>query len=149
VARNEQIIQASPQAVFDVLVDPRSYSYWVVGTKEIRGADPDWPAPGSRLHHTVGIGLLSIKDHTTVEEVEEDRYLQLKANSRPLGVARVKLELEEVQEGTRVTMFEGPADTLSAFIFMPLTHLLTFGRNVRSLERLAELAEGRTPIPGD
>ena len=46
-------------------------------------------------------------------------------------------------------MIEDPADTASALMFNPLTHLLVRGRNERSLDRLAEFAEGRTPIPGD
>lgn len=57
--------------------------------------------------------------------------------------------MEQAEGGTRVTMIEDPADTVTAFLFQPLTHLLTRARNVRSLERLAELAECRRPMPGD
>jgi hypothetical protein len=118
-----------------------------VGSKAIRAADRDWPARGTRFHHTVGVGPLKVRDHTSVEDVEPGRYLQLRTKARPLGTARVKLELTGVPEGTRVTMTEQPADPVTAFLFMPLTHLATHLRNVRSLERLAELAEGRRPIP--
>jgi uncharacterized protein YndB with AHSA1/START domain len=149
MARNERIIKASPRDVFDVLSDPRGYAYWVVGSMEIRDADSSWPEKGSRLHHTVGVGRLRIKDHTTVEAVEDGRYLQLKAKTGPLGSARVKVSLEEAEGGTRVTMIEDPADKPTAFVFMPITHLLMRARNVRSLDRLAELAERRTPMPGD
>jgi uncharacterized protein YndB with AHSA1/START domain len=149
MARNDRVIDASPQAVYDVLADPRSYAYWVIGSMAIRGADADWPRAGARLHHTVGMGPLRIRDHTVVEEVEPARYLQLRAKTGPLGSARIKLELEPAGERTRVTMVEDPADKPTAFLFMPLTHLLMRGRNVRALERLAELAEGRRPIPGD
>jgi uncharacterized protein YndB with AHSA1/START domain len=149
LARNERIIKVSPRDVFDVLSDPRGYAYWVLGSMEIRNADSSWPAQGSRLHHTVGVGRLRIRDHTTVEAVENGRHLQLKAQTGPLGSARVKLSLEEVEGGTRVTMVEDPADKPTAFVFMPLTHLLMRARNVRSLDRLAELAERRTPMPGE
>ena len=145
----ERIIEASPQAVFDVLADPRSYAYWVIGSMKIREADGDWPDEGSRFHHTVGIGPLRVNDHTRVEEVTPGRFLQLKTKARPLGNARVKLNLEPANGATCVTMTEDPADKPTAFLFMPLTHLLMRGRNVRSLDRLAELAEGRRAMPGD
>jgi hypothetical protein len=32
-------VAAGPDAVFDVLADPRSYARWVVGSKQIRAAD--------------------------------------------------------------------------------------------------------------
>lgn len=149
MAQNERVIDAPPEDVFGVLADPRGYAYWVVGSIEIRDADPNWPQAGSRFHHTVGIGPLRVKDYTVVEDVDPGRFLQLETKTRPLGNARVKLELERLDSGTRVTMVEQPADKPTALVFMPLTHLLVRGRNVRSLDRLAELAEGRRPVPGD
>ncbi len=149
MARIERLIQASPSAVFDVLADPRSYVYWVIGSREIRESDADWPRPGSRFAHTVNVGPLRVQDHTEVEELEPGRRLQLRAKARPFGTARVSLELDPVAEGTRVTMVEQAADSLSAFIFQPLTHLAVRRRNAHSLGRLAELAEGRRPMPGD
>lgn len=149
MARNERMIAASPQAVFDVLADPRGYAYWVLGSMEIRGADSHWPQAGSRFHHTIGVGPLRLRDHTVVEELRPGRFLQLVAHAGQLGSARIKLELEAVDGGTRVTMIEDPADTRTAFVFQPLTHLLVRVRNVPSLDRLAELAEGRRAIPGE
>lgn len=149
MARNEHLIQAPPETVFGVLADPRSYAYWVVGSEEIRDADRGWPTPGSRFHHTVKVGPLRLKDHSEVEEIRPGQFLQLKVQGRPLGTVRVKIALERVDRGTRVTMIENPANTATALMFNPLTHLLVRGRNVRSLDRLAELAEGRVPIPGE
>lgn len=149
MARNEHLIHAPPETVFGVLSDPRSYAYWVVGSEEIRDADVTWPAPGSRFLHTVKIGPVRVKDHSVVEDVQPGRFLQLKVKGRPLGTARVTLELEPIDGGTRVTMIEDPADTASALMSNPLTHLLMRGRNARSLNRLADLAERRAAIPGD
>jgi hypothetical protein len=149
VARNERVIRASADAVFEILADPRGYAYWVAGSREIRDADGSWPTPGSRFKHTVNVGPLQVRDETKVEEMRPGRFLQLKARVRPFGSARVKLALEDVEDGTRVTMIEDPADAASAFLFTPLMHLVTRWRNVRSLARLAELAEGRVPMPGE
>jgi uncharacterized protein YndB with AHSA1/START domain len=149
MAHNQRVIPAPPDAVFDVLADPRGYAYWVVGSRKIRDADECWPAQGSRFHHAVGLGPICIRDHSKVEEMQSDRFLQLKVKFRPFGTARVKLELEPADTGTRVTMIEDPADSATAFLFTPLTHLLLRWRNVRSLDRLADLVEGRVPMPGD
>ncbi|HYH48339.1 MAG TPA: SRPBCC family protein, partial [Acidimicrobiia bacterium] len=89
MARTEATIQATPERIFEVLMDPDCYGEWVVGSKYIRGADPDWPAVGSRFHHVVGVGPLSISDHTKIEEIDPPRLLKLRARARPLGTALV------------------------------------------------------------
>jgi uncharacterized protein YndB with AHSA1/START domain len=141
MARNETTIAASPERVFEVLADPASYGYWVVGSKEVREADANWPEPGSRFHHTVGFGPLEVKDYTVALACERPRLLKLRAKARPLGTAIVTMSVEpDGDGGSRVTMVEDPGDSLTAFVFNPLTHLLVRGRNVESLRRLGELA---------
>ena len=149
MAVNEIHIDTPPERVFAVLADWRSYGDWVVGSRFIRGADPGFPAVGTRFHHQVGVGPLHLNDHTTVLEVDQPRKLVLKAKARPLGTAVVDMTLEPHNGGTRVVMREDPGDTLSAFVFNPLTHLLVRGRNVESLERLKRLAEKRPDIGRD
>ena len=60
VATNERYMPVPPEAVWDVLADPSSYGYWVVGSKQTRDAEPEWPAPGSKFHHTIGFGPLTL-----------------------------------------------------------------------------------------
>jgi uncharacterized protein YndB with AHSA1/START domain len=147
VARVDGYIDATPEEVFDVLANAASYGHWVVGSKDIRAADPEWPSPGAKFHHTVGFGPFTVSDHTTCEYAERPHFLQIRAKARPLGTARVKLHLHPEGGGTRVTMIEDAADPLTAFVFNPLTHMLVRGRNKRSLARLRDLAEGRVPMP--
>lgn len=146
MARTERTMDAPPERVFEVLMDPDCYGDWVVGSKDIRGADPDWPAVGSRFHHRVGIGPLTVSDHTKIEEIDPPRLLKLRARARPFGTALVTLELLPSGSGTTVTMIEDPADPLTAIVFNPLTHWLTRRRNDEALSRLAGLAE-RTRVP--
>ncbi len=143
MAVNDIHIDAPPERVFAVLADWRSYGDWVVGSRFIRGADPGFPAAGTRFHHQVGVGPLHLNDHTKVLEVDKPRKLILKAKARPLGTAVVDMTMEPEGTGTRVTMREDPGDTLTAFVFNPLTHLLVRGRNEESLDRLKRLAEKR------
>jgi uncharacterized protein YndB with AHSA1/START domain len=149
MAVNEIHIDAPPERVFAVLADWRSYGDWVVGSRFMRGADPGFPAAGTRFHHQVGWGPLNLNDHTTVLEVDQPRRLVLKAKARPLGTAVVHMEMRPDGGGTHVTMREDPGDAATAFVFNPLTHLLVRGRNTESLQRLKRLAEQRPDIGRD
>jgi hypothetical protein len=128
------------EAVWDVLADPGSYAYWVVGSKVIRDAEPAWPAPGTKFHHTVGFGPFTISDHTVSLDAERPRLLRLRAKVRPIATARITLELEPHDGGTRVRMTENPDGMTSALTLNPVVQLLTRGRNAESLMRLEELA---------
>src|SRR3954447_20253295 len=113
MAVTETLIGVGPDAVFKLLADGRSYGEWGVGAKNIRDVDPGWPEPGSKIHHTVGLGPFVIRDSTKVVMAEEPTRLQLEARVRPTGVAAIDLRLIPEDEGTRVVMREdvvsGPA----------------------------------------
>ncbi len=142
MARNRILIEAPRDRVFAVLSDPRSYAYWVVGSKEVRAADSNWPAKGSRFHHTVGlVGPFTVKDHTLVEDVDPPRRLQLRARSRPLGAARVTLHLESERGRTRVTMDEHPVGGAPVRLLAKVIDPLLHGRNTKALQRLKALVE--------
>lgn len=140
MASNERFMPVPPEAVWDSLADPAAYGYWVVGSKEIRDADPAWPAPGSKFHHTIGFGPFEIRDHTVALEAERPRLMRLRAKGRPLGTARVTLEMTAFDEGTLVKMTENPDGVTSLLALNPIVQLLTIGRNAESLMRLEELA---------
>jgi uncharacterized protein YndB with AHSA1/START domain len=129
-----------PDAVWDALSDPGSYGYWVVGSKAIRDADPDWPAAGSRFHHTIAVGPLTISDHTESLEARPPELLRLRARGRPLGSAIVTLELRRHSDGTFVRLTENPDGLMRPTALNPVTHALTKARNAESLMRLEELA---------
>ena len=141
MARNDVFVAAPRTRVWGVLSDLLTYDYWVVGAKEIRDADERFPAPGTRFHHAVAFGPITVKDHTEVVAADPPHRLELRAKARPLGTAKVVLTLTNEGNGTRVEMREDPGDLLTALVFNPLTHLLVRGRNEESLERLALLAE--------
>ena len=132
-----------PEAVWEALADPGAYGYWVVGSKAIRDADPDWPAPGTRFHHTIGVGPIEVSDHTVSLEARAPELLRLRAKGRPLGTATVQLELEPHDGGTTVRITEDPDGPFAVMRLNPLVHLSTKGRNAESLMRLEELAMRR------
>jgi uncharacterized protein YndB with AHSA1/START domain len=145
VATNERFMPVPPRVVWDALADHGGYGYWVVGSKVIRDADPEWPAPGSRFHHTIGIGPLKLRDHTESLEADPPRLLRLRTKGRPLGVANVTMEMLPRDGGTLVRMTETPAGLTAALSFNPLVHIFTKARNTESLMRLEELALRRAP----
>lgn len=140
VATNERFMPVPPQAVWDALADPDSYGFWVVGSKAIRDADPAWPAPGSRFHHTIGVGPFTVRDHTQSLEAQAPHLLTLRAKARPLGTARVTMEMTPMDAGTLVRMTETPDGPTAVLALNPLVHLFTKARNTESLMRLEELA---------
>jgi hypothetical protein len=134
-------IDAPPEDVFAVLSDPRAYGYFVVGTRKVRRFDPEWPAVGSTLHHTAGIGPLAIRDSSTVVEAEPPLSLLIEARFRPLGVARIRLSLAHAGAGTELRIEESP---VSGPIGLPVIRTVAAGaflvRNRELLRRVRQLA---------
>jgi uncharacterized protein YndB with AHSA1/START domain len=140
VATNERFMPVPAEAIWEALADPGAYGYWVVGSKAIRDADPEWPAAGSRFHHTIGVGPIEVSDHTVSLEARRPELLRMRAKGRPLGTATVTLELEPHDAGTTVRITEDPDGAFAVMRLNPLMYVLTKARNAESLMRLEELA---------
>jgi uncharacterized protein YndB with AHSA1/START domain len=141
MATNHRLLRASPERIFEVLMEAAAYADWVVGSDVIRDTDATWPAVGSRFHHRVGIGPFKLNDHTEVIERDPPRKLVLHACGRPVGTAIVTMLLEPREDGTWVTMSETAGDVLSHIGINPLSDWLVHLRNTESLRRLARIAE--------
>jgi uncharacterized protein YndB with AHSA1/START domain len=141
MAENDVVAQVPPDRVFEVLADPLRYAEWVVGAANVRAADDGWPAPGSRLHHSTGLGPLSIDDSTEVVACDRPRRLELLAHLGPLGSFSVEIVLEPVGDAaTRIVMREAPVEGVSK-LAGPLGDAAGRVRNTLSLGRLKTLAE--------
>jgi uncharacterized protein YndB with AHSA1/START domain len=140
VPANERFMPVPPEAVWDALADPGGYGYWVPGSKVIRDADPEWPAPGSRFHHTIGLGPIKVSDHTVALDSRPPELLRLRAKGRPLGTATITLEMRPRDGGTVVRISETIDGPYVLVNLNPLVRLATKGRNAESLMRLEELA---------
>ena len=140
MATSERFMPVPPEAIWDALADSGSYGYWVVGSKAIRDADPQWPAPGTCFHHTIGVGPMTVRDHTESLVAEAPRLLRIRAKGRPLGTAKVTLQMTPRDGGTLVRMTETADGPTAMLAVNPLVHLFTKARNAESLMRLEELA---------
>jgi uncharacterized protein YndB with AHSA1/START domain len=136
-------LDAPVEDVFAVLVDAYSYPRWLIGAAEVRRVDDGWPAPGTRFHHRVGLGPLSLADSTKVIAIEADRMLQLAVRARPLITAVVTFRL--VGDGVRsvLTWEEEPTRRLVGNLLRPVLDPLTHVRNHCSLQRLAAIVAQR------
>ena len=135
-------IDASPEAVFDVLADGWLFPSWVVGASRIRGVDDAWPAVGSQIHHSFGVWPAVVDDVTTVLEWEHGRHALFQPKGWPLGEARVGIDIQARSGGSYVRMTEkavkGPGALVPGLLIDPAIRL----RNVEALRRLAWLTEG-------
>lgn len=139
MAVNDVHVDAPPVEVFALLADGQRYADWVVGAKRIRSVDADWPKVGSKFHHTVGVGPININDSTIVRAVDEPRCLVLEARARPIGRAKVIMEITDDEGGSHIRMTEEPlhGPTVLKRLLDPSIQL----RNAEALRRLRELLE--------
>ena len=144
VSENVCRIDASPDAVFEVLTDGWSYAAWVVGAARVRAVDPVWPKPGGRIHHSFGLWPVMIHDTTTVEENRPGEYLRLKARAWPSGEGIIEFTLVPDGLGTEVRLHERPAGGPASLVPRPVLDPLVHWRNTETLTRLKYLAEQRS-----
>ncbi len=142
-SRRDRLLQAEPDAVWAVLADGWLYPIWVVGASRMRDVDDAWPAPGSRLHHSVGVWPLLVDDETQVLESVPGSLLVLGARVRPWGEATVRISVHPVGAGSQVRIEEdvisGPGSWVPGVVRRPGLDW----RNSETLRRLAYLAERR------
>lgn len=141
MSRNTRVIQASPAEVWAVLADGWQYAGWVVGASRVRAVDPRWPAPGSRIHHSIGIWPALVDDHTEVLHQQPGVRLELRARGWPLGEAQVTVQLRPAGADCEVVLEEDAVSGPGLLVPGLVRHQMLHWRNVETLRRLAFLAE--------
>ncbi|WP_435737613.1 SRPBCC family protein [Cellulosimicrobium sp. PMB13] len=138
--------RCSKDAVLAVLADGWSYSTWVVGTARIRAVDAGWPAPGSRILHSVGLWPALLDDETVVRAWDPAGSLDIQARGWPAGEARVRIDVVEAgADGCRIRIVEDADRGPGTLVPKPVRSAAIAPRNRETLRRLALLAERRTP----
>lgn len=142
--RNDIVIDAPREVVYDTLLDPAAYPQWVVGAKTLRGADESWPRPGSRFHHKVGVGPFELADNTKLLDTRRNERVVLEVRVRPVGVGKVTLDLTPKTHGrTQVTMSEDFTAGPLHWFRNPFTSMAISLRNVFALRRLRRVVLSR------
>lgn len=143
MSRNVRAFSCSPAAVFEVLADGWLYPTWVVGASRMRDVDPDWPTPGSKLEHSVGVWPALIDDETVSLEWNPPSRAVVRAKGWPIGEARVTIDVRPHGGGCLVRIQEEPVEGPGAWVPRFLTEPMLHVRNRETLRRLAFIAEGR------
>ncbi|MFF1632787.1 SRPBCC family protein [Leifsonia sp. NPDC058248] len=136
-------LDCTPDELFAVLADPWVYPTWVVGASRMRGADNAYPAPGAKLHHSIGVWPFVLDDETIVEVWAPPHRMVLTAKTRPAGEERVILEVKPRGAGCVVRMKEYPVSGPVRLIPKPIADALLHIRNLETLRRLEWVARGR------
>ena len=148
-SRVSAVIPVPPPQAFRLLEDPSSFRDLVAGARKIRRFDSRWPEVGTRLHHTVGVPPLLVRDHTEVVAVDMPNLLVLDALIRPLGCLRVEFRFEPHPEGTKITVRERPE---SGPLSRPLLRTVALAalqlRNREICRRFRKLARQRSRAVG-
>jgi uncharacterized protein YndB with AHSA1/START domain len=154
MAVNSIVIEAPPEAVYEVLGDGREYAAWVVGAHHSGPVDRRWPEPGSTLVHRSGVPPLTLQDTTSVVSADPPSRIRLEARVRPLLVATVDITVQPHADGSMVTMEERVVGGLARHVPAGLHHAVFRRRNTTSLARLraivlsrAATADGGAPAP--
>ncbi|MBJ7340368.1 SRPBCC family protein [Mycolicibacterium sp.] len=136
---------ASRQRVWDVLADGWTYSGWVVGNSRIRAVSPHWPAPGSRILHSIGTWPVVIDDETVVESCVVGAELVLLAKVRPAAKARITMRLRDIPGGCLIDMTEVAVSIPLRWIPDVVQLAGVAPRNRECTWRLAMIAERQDP----
>jgi Polyketide cyclase / dehydrase and lipid transport len=147
MAVNTIVIEAPPDAVFDVLSDGRLYAEWVVGAHRSVPVDPRWPEPGATLVHRSGIPPATLQDMTSVISAERPSRMRLEARVRPLVIATVDLAINPHADGSLVSMEERVVGGIARHAPGWLNHAVFRRRNTASLGRLRAIVLQRAATP--
>jgi uncharacterized protein YndB with AHSA1/START domain len=140
MAQRQQLIECPPSQVWDILADGHSYAQWVVGTREILHTDGRWPEVGALLRFRAGLGPWTFEDTCEVRICEDQRRLELEAEAKPFGTARIAFTLIPWARHTLVILDEHPLRGLGARLQGPPTEIALHLRNRQLLANLARTA---------
>lgn len=140
---SRQMTGVARSQVLAALADGFSYGHWVVGTRKVREVSPQWPAPGSKIHYTVGYAPFRKDDATVSQAYDPEGCLELEAQVWPMGTLKIVIRVEDAPGGARVLIDETAAKGLLKTLHNPLVDLAIRARNVETLRRLEKQARSR------
>ncbi|RBM16118.1 SRPBCC family protein [Streptomyces sp. PT12] len=143
------LIRRPPPAVWAVLCDGSRFADWVVGTHDSAPLDDDWPAVGSAIRYVVRLGPLRARGRTVVRFHEPGRRIELEAQSRSAGTARIAIEVRPWgRDTTLVTVDEHPLTGVIRHLHNPLFEAVLQLRHRLMLRNLARVVESSVEAPG-
>ena len=155
MAVRHQLVERSPEQVWQVLAEPGRYSDWVVGVADSEPSGQTWPQVGAALTYKVSFGPWTGKGRTVVRRSQRPELLELEAHSGPLGTARIAIEIRAWGDGESLVIVDehplrGTAGTLHNVLldaFVQLRHRRMLSLLAKTVEESGEesVPDGREP----
>lgn len=115
VVRASEIVEASPEEVWEVIVDPRNLPRWNQHIKKVEGVSEDGLKPGSRYTTSLRVVGVPFDVQAEVLKIDPPRYAEIRLTGpleavvrtwvRPAGKRRSRLEHQVTYQVKRI----GPA----------------------------------------
>ncbi|MEV1008475.1 SRPBCC family protein [Streptomyces sp. NPDC049881] len=144
MASRPTLVRRTPETVWAFLADPANFARWVVGTQRSDPLDDRWPAVGAAMRYTMGFGPLRGTGRTVVRVSEPARRLELEAQTKGLGTARIALEIRPWGEQSLLIIDEHPLTGPGGILHNRLADAFLQVRHRRMLHNLTSLVESAT-----
>jgi uncharacterized protein YndB with AHSA1/START domain len=138
-------IDAPPQEVWDVVMDPRRMSEWVTIHRHLGHHDDGHPRPGYEMEQTLCLRGVNFKVHWTLSEADEPHRAVWEGRGPARSHARIVEQLTELDGGrTRFhyeNEFKAPLGPFGAVASRALVGGLPRREADATLQRLKQLLE--------
>jgi ligand-binding SRPBCC domain-containing protein len=112
VVRASEIVEASPESVWEIISDPRNLPRWNQHIKKVTGVPEDGLKPGARYTTNLRVLGVPFRVQAEVREVDPPRYSEVRLTGpldavvrtwvRPAGKRRSRLEHEVAYQVKRI-----------------------------------------------
>lgn len=137
-------IDAPPEKVWEVVMDPRRLSEWVTIHRRLRGADEGQPRIGFQMHQQVHLRGVSLDVHWELVECKPHRHAVWEGRGPARSHARTEYTLTAEAGGSATRFryhneFHAPLGPIGAIASRALVGGMPEREAHRTLQRLTEL----------
>ncbi|HSZ69576.1 MAG TPA: SRPBCC family protein [Solirubrobacteraceae bacterium] len=135
-------ISASPQQVWETVMDPQRLGEWVTIHRSLQRADPGAPRVGYEMDQQIHLRGVNLDVHWRLTRCEPGRLAVWEGRGPARSHARTEYALHPEADGTRFDYrneFRAPLGPLGALASRALVGGIPEREATRTLERLSEL----------